>query len=139
MPPLRRFLAVVVVALVVGCGGAAPTIPAGVADDLASLADAAAAALESGDGCAALDHLETLRSGTTAARDAGDVPPPVAAEILTTVDELAAQTQCDPPAEQDDGDDDEDEHEDEEKRGPPEDRGDRGRGEGRGGDDGDDD
>lgn len=103
------------------------------AEELAGRADGVAAALADGDGCLALERIGGLRSATATARDAGEVPDPVAAEVLTTAQRIEQDIRCEPeppPEEQpdqdpDDEDDDEDaEDEDDEER--------PGRGRGRG-------
>lgn len=126
--------------LLTGCGGDQQNVATAVADDLAIRADAVAEALAQGDGCLALERTSQLQSATAGARDAGEVPDDVAAEILAATRRITDATACEPPArEQDDEDhdaededrgrdDDEHEHED----GDDDDGGGPGRGRGKG-------
>lgn len=107
-------LPLVVVAVGVGCGGNnEPLLPADAGASWAEDADAVVAALEAGDGCAALDRVETLRSEVTSSED---VPPAAEQELVGALDDLASQITCAPPAEDEDG-------ADRGRNGPPEDRG----------------
>jgi hypothetical protein len=110
-----------------GCGGHAETTA-----DLGPLADQAdrvAASLERGDGCAAVDALEQLRTL------AQDVPADVRTAVTSFADTAGASVACPPEDTEDDGaDDGEDAGEGED--GPGRGRGRaRGHDRGRGGDD----
>lgn len=134
--------------LLAGCGGAATTLEASVAEDLAQRADAVAQALEAGDGCTALQRTSELEDATTSAREAGDVTDTVAAEVLTATRSIAQSTSCEPPPPAEDPDDDgeggeesredEDAKDDDEKDEKDDDKKDEKKDEGRGRGGGDD-
>lgn len=133
--------------LLAGCGGAATTLEASVAEDLAQRADAVAQALEAGDGCTALQRTSELEDATTSAREAGDVTDTVAAEVLTATRSIAQSTSCEPPPAEDPDDDgeggeesreDEDAKDDDEKDEKDDDKKDEKKDEGRGRGGGDD-
>ena len=103
------------------CGSEGPTMPPEVADGLAAQADAIAATIDGGDGCAARQQIDALRGDVTARREAGDLDVALADELISALDDLERQISCSPPP-----DDDEEAGDEEEKER------DEGEGEGRG-------
>jgi hypothetical protein len=92
-----------------GCGGEsgaddgardAPSIPAGVAGDLAERSDAIAATLEAGDVCGAAQQADELKAAVAEAVAAGRVPAAFRAELEATAEELVNEINCPPPAEE---------------------------------------
>ena len=139
-PSPPRCLAVAAL-LLAGCGGAEPTLDTAVVEELAQRADGIADALAGGRDCLALERIAGLEAATASAREAGEVPDTVAAEVLTTAQRLEQDTACEPepspsPTGQDGADDegDDDGGDDESDRG-----GDGGAGPGGDDDGGDDD
>ena len=108
-----------------GCGGASQTMPSALADDLAGRADAIAAALDQGDGCGAQQQIHELQTAVATNRDSGDLPPPLADELTTALDDLDDQVSCEPV----NGDDDEDDGDEDDDEGRGNDEG-KGRGNG---------
>ena len=140
LPPFLTVSAAALSLLLAGCGGGQPNVDSAATDELARRADDVAEALESGDGCLALERTAELQSATATARDEGRVTDTVAAEVLTAAQRIAQGTSCAPPPE-DGGDDDPEDSGDGDDDGEDEDE-DRGRGRGRGkghGNDDDDD
>jgi hypothetical protein len=109
----------VVVAAVAGCGGGdgetrtertQPQIERAVAEQLAGTSDEVAAAIESGDSCAASDAAARLRADLTDAINGGKVPDVYLEDLSGAVNELAAQVPAcaDEPSAGNDDDDDRD-------------------------------
>lgn len=97
-----------------GCGGGTVTtsmtttaplvpLPSATADQLAAEADAIAADLDRGDGCAAQADVARLRADTVAAINAHLVPGPYQETLLGRVQALEAGITCIPPAPADNG------------------------------------
>ncbi|HEY6584003.1 MAG TPA: hypothetical protein VIZ29_04070 [Gaiellaceae bacterium] len=112
------WLTVCSVVLLAGCGGgsdntftttrqrttttSAPTIQSDVADQLAGRSDEIARQLDAGDICGAAHTADRLRTELTAAINAGSIPALYLEDLSSSVNELQAQLQCSPPAEEDD-------------------------------------
>ena len=102
----RPFLVVPLLAAA-ACGGGASAssgtrthtaeIPAAVAAALATRADAAAADLRDGRGCAARQEAYRLREEVKAAVRAGRIPSRLQAELASAVASLSARIVCTPP------------------------------------------
>jgi hypothetical protein len=99
--------AVAVALLLAGCGGGKraatttaqqPRIPAAVASDLRGQADAVAAALDSGNGCAARTRARGLVQAVTQAVNRGQIPGPLLEPLTSSANDLAARITCTPPA-----------------------------------------
>jgi hypothetical protein len=104
---LRAAAAIVVALLLAGCGGGKgaatttaqqPRIPAAVASDLRRRADAVAAALDSGDGCAARTQARGLVQAVTQAVNRRQIPGPLLEPLTSSANGLAARITCTPPA-----------------------------------------
>lgn len=112
--------------LATACGGEpTSTIPAAVADDLAARAEALAAGLEADDPCGALGTAGELVRVTAEHRDAGEVPPDIAGEVISTTRDTVRGVTCvpepapepAPPTPEDEGRGEKDDREDEGKGG----------------------
>jgi hypothetical protein len=106
---IRLLVALLLGLALAGCGGgtvttdvtttaATPPVPRTTALQLADEADAVAADLDRGDGCAAREHAARLRTDAVAAINAHVVPGPYQETLLGRVQSLEAQIQCVPPA-----------------------------------------
>jgi hypothetical protein len=85
-----------------GCGGGdatpeEPALPPGLAERLAEQSDSIADNLDAGDTCAAAQEADVLHDQAQAAIDAGDVPPALQDELMSTVTELVDTVNCPQP------------------------------------------
>ena len=104
---MRPALVLLLLALLLGlgaCGGAdsqtrSPTIPAGIAEHLATQSDAVADALDSGDQCGAAHRADDLRNAADEAIASGAVPAEFQADLESAVTELQNEVNCPPPEE----------------------------------------
>ncbi|HZS24699.1 MAG TPA: hypothetical protein VFA30_06885 [Gaiellaceae bacterium] len=93
-----------VAALAAGCGGGTtpkahgPRLPRALAQSWSRQADAVAAALTAGDGCAAQQRANALRTQVIAAVDAGRIPARLLEPLTSAVNELPSRIACTPPA-----------------------------------------
>ncbi|MEX0817879.1 MAG: hypothetical protein WD027_10560 [Gaiellales bacterium] len=91
-----------------GCGGGSettssePSIPAPLADDLASQSDAIAASLESGDVCGAARQADALNDSVNDGVANGQIPRALQGELQNVVAELVNGVNCPPPEEEED-------------------------------------
>jgi len=74
-----------------------PRLPHALAEAWAGDADAVAAALAAGDGCAARDRAEALRQSVIASVNAGRVPSRLLEPLTSGVNDLASRLACEPP------------------------------------------
>jgi hypothetical protein len=84
------------------CGGGdarpeEPGLPPRLAERLAAQSEAIADKLDAGDTCAAAQEADLLNDEAQAAIDAGDVPPALQAELMSTVAELVNNVNCPQP------------------------------------------
>ena len=103
-----RPLLIVPLLAAAACGGGAaarsggrphaPAIPAPVAASLATRADAIAADLGAGQGCAARDEAARLRSAVDDAVSTGRIPSRLQEPLRAAVASLSARIVCTPPA-----------------------------------------
>jgi hypothetical protein len=103
-----RSLFIVPLLAAAACGGGSstssggrphtPAIPAAVAASLATRADAVAADLTAGRGCAARDEAARLRVAVDTADQAGRIPSRLQAQLTDAVASLSARIVCTPPA-----------------------------------------
>jgi hypothetical protein len=100
---VRRAHALLVVLALAGCGGAArhtapkpPKLPRALAQSWTQQADSVAAALAAGDGCAAQQRANALRTSVIAAVNARRVPPRFLDPLTSGVNELASRITCTP-------------------------------------------
>jgi hypothetical protein len=112
------WLTVCSVVLLAGCGGGSdntftttqqtttttsgPPIQGAVAEQLAGRSDEIAKQLDAGDTCGAAHTADRLRNELTAAINAGAIPALYLEDLSSSVNELQAQLQCNPPADEDD-------------------------------------
>jgi hypothetical protein len=89
--------------LLAGCGGdeqaAGPTLPAGLAADLAAQSDGIADTLASGEVCDAAQQADVLLDDVVAAIQAGRVPAALQESLTATANELVNQINCPQPDE----------------------------------------
>jgi uncharacterized lipoprotein YmbA len=105
------------VVLLAGCGGGSdntftttqqrtttsvPAIQSQVAEQLAGRSDEIARQLDAGDTCGAAHTADRLRTELTAAINAGAIPTLYLEDLSSSVNELQAQLQCNPAADEDD-------------------------------------
>ena len=86
--------------LAAGCGEE-PSLPSGLAAQLADRSDAAAEALEARQFCAARADAVTLQQRTIAAVNAGSVPAELQEELLGSVNAVLESISCTPPRAED--------------------------------------
>lgn len=92
-----------------GCGGGSeatssePSIPAPIADDLASQSDAIAASLEGGDVCGAAQQADALNDSVNGAVANGQIPRALQGELQNVVAELVNTVNCEEPEEEENG------------------------------------
>jgi hypothetical protein len=104
MPPVALCLAMLVVLALAGCGGGVdeattePTLPAGLAQDLADQADAIALAYESGDECGAAQQADVLNQAVIEAVNGGKVPAELQESLQGTTNKLVNEINCPEPA-----------------------------------------
>jgi hypothetical protein len=90
------------VAAATGCGGShraappRPTIPAALAQKLATLSDTVAAKLDAGDTCGANAAATELEKQSMAAIDRGEIPAPLRPPLLSAAGDLVAGSPCQP-------------------------------------------
>ena len=104
MSPRLRSLALLLTGLAAaGCGGThravappRPTLPAGVASQLATLSESVANALDTGDGCTALALATELQKRSADAIARGQVPPTLRQPLRNATAELVGRVQCEP-------------------------------------------
>lgn len=90
-----------------GCGGGSetsssePSIPAPLADDLASQSDAIAASLEGGDVCGAAQQADALNDSVNDGVANGQIPKVLQGELQSVVAELVNTVNCEEPEEED--------------------------------------
>jgi hypothetical protein len=102
---MRRLAALVVVAVLAGCGGATtrqpppkrPQLPRTLAQGWARQADAVAAALAAGDGCLAQQRAVALQTAVIDAIDAHRVGARFEEPLQSAVNDLAGRITCPPP------------------------------------------
>jgi hypothetical protein len=80
-----------------GGGGSAPGIPPAVAAALATRADAVAADLQAGNGCAARDRFYGLRGAVARAVAEDRIPVRLQAPLESAVASLGSRITCTPP------------------------------------------
>jgi hypothetical protein len=89
--------------LLAGCGGdeqpAGPTLPGGLAADLAGQSDAIAETLAAGNVCDAAQQADVLLDDVVAAIQAGQVPAAFQESLTATANELVNQINCPEPDE----------------------------------------
>lgn len=89
--------------LLTGCGGEQtapePTLPRGLAADLATQSDAIAETLASGNVCSAAEQADVLLDDVIAAIQAGQVPAAFQESLTATANELVNQINCPQPDE----------------------------------------
>jgi hypothetical protein len=102
----RALVVVLVVLGIAGCGGAqdaappkaVPKLPRALAQSWAQQADEIAAAIDAGDGCAALQRAIALRTQVVTAVNANRVPRRYLEPLVSTANDLAGRIACTPPA-----------------------------------------
>ena len=103
MPRVALCLAMLVVLALAGCGGGVdeattePTLPAGLAQDLADQADAIALAYESGDECKAAQQADVLNQAVIEAINGGKVPAELQESLQGTANKLVNEINCPEP------------------------------------------
>lgn len=90
-----RSVAAAAILVLAACGAPSRPDPA-VTADLAARADAVAATIDSGAGCAAVRQLEDLWLVAEAARDDGTLPGETADRLLSALREITDRTECSP-------------------------------------------
>jgi hypothetical protein len=101
----RAILVALVALVVAGCGGAqqaappkpVPKLPRALAQSWAQQADDVAAAIDSGDGCMALQRAVALRTQVVDAVNANQVPRRYLEPLVSTANDLAGRITCTPP------------------------------------------
>ena len=96
--------ALVCAAILTGCGGAGeesaptPSLPRGLASELASESDAIADAYDAGDVCGAAGQADELLDAVLAAIESGRVPPEFQESLTATANKLVNEINCPDPA-----------------------------------------
>jgi hypothetical protein len=101
----RTIFAALLVFGAAGCGGGhqaapakpPPKLPRTLAQSWAQQADGVAAAIDSGDGCTALQRASALRTQVVDAVNAHQVPRRYLEPLVSTANDLAGRITCNPP------------------------------------------